>query len=163
MRWEAGKSYQRRVVDASLVRYPMMDPVAALGLAANIVAFIDFSWKLLYEIKDLHDSSTGTLLENDTLERISNDLMSLNDDLTAPSAINAIPAPVRSLASQCKDVTIKLLDVLDDLKVRGSHRKWKSFVQALRSVWKKEEIEGLMKRLERLRSEMLFRLQVLLK
>ena len=140
-----------------------MDPVAALGLAASIVTFIDFSWKLLYEVKDLNDSSTGASLEHDTLEKISNDLLSLNNDLTAPSAINAIPAPIRDLAGQCKDVTIELLDVLNDLKVRGPHKRWKSFVQALRSVWKKEEIEGLIKRLERLRDELQFRLQVLLK
>lgn len=140
-----------------------MDPVAAIGLAGNIVQFLDFSCKLLSGAKGLYNSTTGASDENKVLETVSNDLRLLNDDLTAPSAHGAIPDSIRSLACQCKDVAIQLIEVLDDIKVKGTHRKWSSFVQALRGVWKKEQIEGLSKQLDRLRSEIQIRLQLMMR
>lgn len=119
-----------------------MDPVAAIGLAGNIVQFLDFSCKLLSGAKGLYNSSTGASDENEVLETVSNDLRLLNDELTAPSAYGAIPDPIRGLADQCKDVAIQLIEVLKEIKVKGTHRRRSSFVQALRGVWKKEQIEG---------------------
>ncbi len=123
----------------------MMDPVAAIGLAGTIVQFVDFSWKLLSETRDLYDSSTGVSADNDVLEKISKDLTNLNDALTAPSTAGAIPDRLRNLACQCKGAAEELFEVLDKIKIKGSRRKWKSFMQALRSVWKKEQIENLFK------------------
>ena len=138
----------------------MLDPIAALGLAANIVQFVDFSWKLINDAKDLYESNNGASADNDVLQSVTNDIMLLDNKLTAPTAPGAIPDSIRTLASQCKDVARELLRVLDKLKVDGPHKKWKSFVQALRSVWKKKQIQSLVERLERLRSEMQFRLQL---
>lgn len=140
-----------------------MDPVAALGLAGNIVQFVDFSCKILQDTKSLYSSSTGVSAENDVVEAICRDIINLNDALTAPSAPGAIPDSMRSLASTCKDVAAELLGTLDKIRVREPHRKWKSFVQALRSVWKKEQIEELVRRMERLRSETQYRLQLMLR
>jgi N-terminal domain on NACHT_NTPase and P-loop NTPases len=141
----------------------MIDPLAALGLAGNIVQFVDFSYNLLCESKALYDSRTGATADNVLIETIATDLSLLNARLTAPSAPGAIPDPIRSLASQCKDVARDLLDVIDNIKVKGSHKRWKSFIQALRTVWKKEEIEALVRRMESLRSEMQFRLQIMMR
>ena len=140
-----------------------MDPVAALGLAGNIVQFVDFSCKVIHDSKSLYSSSTGASAGNDILESISSDIIDLNDALTAPSAPGAIPDSMRDLASKCKDVAVELLVTLDKIKVKGPHRKWKSFVQALRSIWGKEQIEELVKRMERLRSETQYRLQLMLR
>lgn len=141
----------------------MIDPLAALGLAGNIVQFVDFSYVLVCESKALYESRTGATADNVLIETIITDLDLLNAKLTAPSAPGQIPDPIRSLASQCKQVATDLLNVLDDIKVKGSHKKCKSFIQALRSVWKKEEIEALVRRMESLRSEMQFRLQVMMR
>ncbi len=73
----------------------MIDPIAAIGLAANIVQFVDFSWKLLSETRDLYDSSTGVSADNDLLETISKDLINLNDALTAPSTAGVIPDRIK--------------------------------------------------------------------
>ena len=140
-----------------------MDPVAALGLAANIVQFVNFSCKVLQDTKSLYKSTTGASAENDVLEVICHDLMDLDTALTAPSAPGAIPDSLRSLASLCKEVAAELLGILDKIRVREPRHKWKSFVQALRSVRKKEQIEELLKRIERLRNEMQFRLHLMLR
>ena len=140
-----------------------MDPVAALGLAGNIVQFVDFSCKVIQDTKSLYKSSTGASAENDVLEVICSDLVDLDNALTAPSAPGAIPDSMRNLASMCKEVAAELLGTLDKIRTREPRRKWKSFVQALRSVWKKEQIEELVKRMERLRSETQYRLQLMLR
>ena len=140
-----------------------MDPVTALGLASNIVQFVDFSWKLLSGTIDLYGSETGALADHDVLELISSDLIKLNDALLDPSYTVHVSDPIRDLAGQCKAVAQELFRILEKIKVVGSPNKWKSFVQALRGVWKKEQIEALVKRLESLRAEMHFRLQWMLR
>ena len=140
-----------------------MNTVAAIGLAGNIVQFVDFSWKLIVEARDLHNSSSGASKGNEMLELISNDLNTLTDKLTARTTLGVVPESLRNLASQCKHVADELLGVLITLKIKGGNRKWKSFVKSLRTVWKKEQIEQLMKRLEILRDAMQFRLQLILR
>ena len=140
----------------------MLDPITSIGLAGNIVQFVDFSWGLLRETKDLYNSSEGTTADIDVLESISNDIIDLDDTLTAPSAAGAIPQQMRDLASQCKEIAQELLLILDKVKAKEPRKKWRSFVAALRSVWKKEQIENLVKRLERLRDQMQTRLQWML-
>jgi hypothetical protein len=140
----------------------MIDPLAALGLAGNIVQFVDFSYNLFCESKALYNSGSGATADNVVIETIVKDLNILNDRLTVPSSPGAIPDPIRSLAGQCKDVARDLLEVIESIQVKGPHKRWKSFVQALRSVRKKEEIEALVRRMERLRGEMQFRLQIMI-
>ena len=137
----------------------MVDPLAALGLAASIVQIVDFSHKLLSESRALYVSSIGASADNVVIETIATDLDLLNSKLTAPAAPGAIPDPLRSLASRCKDIAGELFDVLDKIKAMGPHMKWKSFVQALQCVWKR----GESRRMESLRREMHFRLQVMMR
>ena len=77
-----------------------MDPVATLGLAASIVQFVDFSWKLWIQTKDLYESGTGVSEEVNNLESIFRDLIEFDNKLTAPSTAKAIPDEMRQLASQ---------------------------------------------------------------
>ncbi|KAL9613688.1 MAG: hypothetical protein Q9167_001765 [Letrouitia subvulpina] len=142
-----------------------MDPVSALALAGNIVQFVDFSFKLLRETKTIYQSSSGGSEDNDVIEKITMDVISLNNNLTASAAPAVIPEDLRALAGQCKLVAEKLLKALEDVKVKGSHRVWKSFKQALENVWKmkKEEINSLVIQTERLRNEMQYRLQWMLR
>ena len=140
----------------------MLDPITTIGLAGNIVQFVDFSWKLLSETKGMYDSTTGTLAEYDIVEAISDDIIRLDDALMAPSAAGAIPEQIRNLASQCREIAQELLSALAKVKAQEPHKKWKSFVAALRNVWRKGEIENLVRRLDRLRDQMQLRLQWLL-
>ncbi|KAL8797113.1 MAG: hypothetical protein Q9195_000580 [Heterodermia aff. obscurata] len=122
----------------------MIDPVTAIGLATNVVQFVDFSWGLLCDSKRLYDSGTGLSAENEDLEMISNDLLRLYCALTAPSSVGAIPDQMGNLAFQCKSVAEELLTALNKVKEKGPRKRWTSFVVTLQSVWKKGQIEGLM-------------------
>jgi hypothetical protein len=45
---------------------------------------------------------------------------------------------------------------IDGLKIKGKkHRKWKSFGQAIKSAWSREEVSSLVERLESLKDALL--------
>ena len=139
-----------------------MDAAASMGLASNIMQFVDFSWKLFQEARDLYNSSTGASPENDILEVVSRDLSFRIHRVNAIAQRHVtIPESMITLIYQCDKVANKLLKTLDLIKLQTPHKKWGSFVQALRSVWKKDKIAGLVRQLERLRDEVLFALRIM--
>ena len=140
-----------------------MDPVTTLGLAANIVQFVDFSRRLVCRTRGLYESNTGVSGDHDVLETVCKDLVQLNTALVTSSAASTIPAQYRELASDCTSIAEELLTVLDYVRMTQSHKKWKSFLTALRCVWKERQIEDLITRIERLRNMMQFRLQYMLR
>ena len=140
-----------------------MDPSTGLGIASGIVQFVDFSWRLLHEFQDLYKSGTGMTADNDVIEIIARDLALHNNELLVPSFPSNLPEPFFRLASRCKAVADELLRVLDEIKVKNPHKKWTTFVQALRSVWKKERVTNLLERMERLRGQMHFSIQLMLR
>jgi hypothetical protein len=149
---------------SSQITKMVVDPFTALGLAGNIVQFVDFLCKLLSESRSLYESSTGASDDNIVLEKIANDLSLLTSELTTSSSPAVLPASSELLetATLCKQVAAELSQALDELKVKGPHKKWKSFVQALRSVMKKEQIQALARRLDTVQRQLNTRLLVLL-
>jgi hypothetical protein len=131
-----------------------MDPLSALGLASNIVQFVDFTCKLISITHSLYESTSGTKEENLELEKLAHAIRSLADDATAkfPNTKNASTQEVtlRELSDMCRGVADELLSVLQTLKVKGSHKKWESFYHALKSEWKQKEISALEERLHRI-------------
>ncbi|KAI1446723.1 hypothetical protein F5Y02DRAFT_55953 [Annulohypoxylon stygium] len=129
-----------------------MEPLSALSLAGNILQFIEFTSHLLSTSVEIYKSSTGTLDSKVALEEIYQRLSYLSVSLitasrnTQPSASELA---LRSIASSCNDDCIRLLAVLNDIRVdEGSHRLWKSFRAALKLAWRGEqEIEKLATRL----------------
>jgi len=51
-----------------------MDPFTAIGLASNILSFIDFSAQLINGAREIYDSTTGTTEDNKSRESIVNEM-----------------------------------------------------------------------------------------
>ena len=58
-----------------------MDPLTALGLAANIVQFVDFTSKLISQSHEIYRSADGALEDHVALENVANNLSKLSDEL----------------------------------------------------------------------------------
>lgn len=148
----------------------MVDPFSALGVAGNIVQFLDFGSKLVSKGKEIYSSADGSSITNVELEIISQDLHEITDSLasTPPSNLSQIynlgDDEMRRLATSCKAVAEQLLGVVRDLKVDENckHRRWKSFRQALKSVWKDSDIQSLQDRLDGFRGQLTIRLITIL-
>jgi hypothetical protein len=135
----------------------MMDAVTALGVAAAAAQFVDFGTKIVSKTRQLHDSISGALPENIEIEAASKRLSGMVPTLQTGkpaqgySGLQTILPSDRILEDICRgclDVSKELIPRLEKLKVMGgSHRKWKSFRQALKSVWSKESIREIRERL----------------
>lgn len=139
----------------------MSGPFTELGVAGNIVQFLDFSIKLVVRGNELYKSADGSLGSLIEVEIVYRDLSNLSSTLKLPVAGDPKSAPTKydglvDIAISCQDLAKTLLDILQDFKVDPGqkHGKWKSFGQAQKSVWKQSQIEELEKRLNRLSKEM---------
>jgi hypothetical protein len=130
-----------------------MEVLAAIGVAGNIVQFVDFGGKLISKTAEIYKSGTGALIENVDIETATNDLIRLTTKLQ-DSADSVDDRALKELCQSCGGVAHQLLTVLDKVKAKGKHEKWKSFRRALLSVWNKEDIAALEQRLVRFRNEL---------
>ncbi|EPE34009.1 hypothetical protein GLAREA_07022 [Glarea lozoyensis ATCC 20868] len=141
----------------------MADPLTALGLAASIVQFISFTSSLISKASEISNTAQGATVEIIELKAIATNITTLNAEILPPSAPRGNDQQSRKAAKSgellhelctgCEEVSKKLLDVLEKLECEGGRSKWKSFRQALKTVWKESEIEALSKRLERYRGQ----------
>lgn len=130
-----------------------MEALAAVSLAGNILQFVDSTKKLISTARNF--SVFGAKKENLELEGLAQELQHFARRVSPSEVPQAVTLSeedeaLKSLESQCLDITTELLGVLDSLKLKGDYNKWHSFHQALRSEWKKPEIDALQARLDRI-------------
>jgi hypothetical protein len=139
-----------------------MEPLSAIGLAGNIIQFVDFGTKFVSVAAEIYKSSTGSLQENEELALIVRDLEQQSSTISSALETSGDPLIGQLLAS-CKTIASELAVILGRVKqpdndhniaasLRGSFR-------ALRSARKIKELE---RRLDRIRAEICARLLVLL-
>jgi hypothetical protein len=132
-----------------------MDPFTALGLAGNILQFVDFSCELISKSREIYNSGVNTHFVD--LQIVAANLSELsascssnrfNLEFEEEDALNIT-------ATACKEVADELLLTIEKLILKnGMHNKWSSFRQALKAIWKKDKIDALEHRLDTLRSQL---------
>lgn len=142
-----------------------MDPLTAVGLAGNIIQFVDFSMKILSGSVQLYSSASGATEEHDELESLTRNLRDLANRTryetpvlprTNRSSLSAKSKEVlKSLSEECVKVADEMLDALDSIKVKGDRRAWKSVLQALRTVWREGHVNNLQRRLGRISRQLI--------
>ncbi|KAI9680269.1 MAG: hypothetical protein M1822_007268 [Bathelium mastoideum] len=144
-----------------------MDPLAAFGVAVNVIQLIDFSTKLVSGARQIHHSFHGELEEHTELKLVTDDLSKLarrldvsiesqkaGDTLRPHENHKDILDQQKRIAIECQRLATQLLTTLNKLKGGSGSKTWNSIRQALLTAWRKDEIEALEKRLDRLRQEM---------
>ena|SRR5438034_577290 len=131
-----------------------MDPFTAIGLAGNIITFIDFGFQVVSTAREIYGSNSGTTSENEDLEfltgKVSN--LALNLDPKIPtSQMTDDERNLNSVAVECTRLSNDLLDLLKNLKARKTGSTKESLRAVWRNIWKKKEKTELEKRLERCR------------
>jgi hypothetical protein len=158
----------------------MLDPFTALDIAGNIVQFISFTAKLITTSNEIHQSTNNASIEHLDLEAIANNLRYLSERLKEDLRRHLIPPlgggtsmsnasdkrteiQLRFINSKCSQEADALLAALRDLRLDGQLKKWQCFKQALKSVWKDNQIKGVVNRLSEYRkaldTELLFSLR----
>jgi hypothetical protein len=135
-----------------------MDPFTALGLAGNLVQFVDFAWKLVTETREIAISADGSNENTRSLTSIMIDIKSSN---AAIETITPDDEPLSSIIKECGVVSRQLVEVLEKLKVEPDQSRWASFTVALKGLLKKKDIERLFESISRLRQRVLEHLGVI--
>ncbi|KAH7409565.1 hypothetical protein BKA64DRAFT_400156 [Cadophora sp. MPI-SDFR-AT-0126] len=143
----------------------MLDPLTSISLASAVVQFVDFSVKLVSAGHELYEQ--GSLADNDEVEKITQDLANLTEELGADR-----PAPaqqlsqdeiaIKQLAGSCKELAEEMLAVLTTLKGQKPKSGLETVRKSLRSMRKKGKIQDIEKRLGKIRDELNLRLTAIL-
>jgi len=136
----------------------VLDPLSAVRLVVNIFDLINYSIQIVSKAREVHKSAAGADNETVDIEATTKDLVELTVKLQTPSNSPTNDPALDIICQGCKNVTQELLDALAKVKVEGRNSKWKSTRKALRSVWSKDEINAIEKRLTMFRDEINLRL-----
>ncbi|KAH0429597.1 hypothetical protein CcaCcLH18_08297 [Colletotrichum camelliae] len=92
-----------------------MDPVTAIGLVSGILAFIDFSTKLVRGATQIYASKSGTPEDNNTIESAAIQIHQFSADLSIPE----------TTTSHLLGNDAKLCELADEYKLFGQHGRTK--------------------------------------
>lgn len=164
-------------IDINYLLYTM-EALSALGLAGNVVQFVDFVSQLISTGSEIAGSVQGTTERTLEFEKVYDSLNSFSSrlhvtgnhasnnkdteglrgllaDLTEPSQRVELQSHIRSLeelAADCSVLCQQLLEMVRKFRVKGScGRSFKSFLAALKMAWSSKKIQGLEERLNRYR------------
>ena len=139
-----------------------MEALAAIGLASNVVQFLEFVGKVISGGIEAHNATDGANATVRTLATVTADLNGLCEKLTQPHREQQTPTAsdvaLDTLVQSCKQLGQDLIKTLEGLKVNDHHKTWSSVCQALKSAWKTREIERYEARLEAYRSQIVMHL-----
>lgn len=140
----------------------VLEAFGAIALAGNILQFIEFTSKVVSKSVDVYHSASGASQENIVLQTITEELRRLSDSIAVEHVgASEDDQALVTLAGLCRAQAVKLMTVLQGLNVRADgkqSRKWESVYQALKSEWKKDEIEEFQKTLARFQTQIIFQL-----
>ena len=135
----------------------MMDPITAVGFAASILNFIDYSHKVVTGTIEVFRS--GSTAKNVHISEVISDLQDAAKDLTKlPPGRSYHEKALHQLSASCQELAKELTTLLARLSTTDRHSKWTSVRVALRSMRKDGKVAELESTLDKYRSQVLLRL-----
>jgi hypothetical protein len=148
-----------------------MEAVAALGIAGNVVQFIDFATKLCATSGEIYRHTNGASATNaqaemllksfvETIDRVTSDLESYFSSLEAASGQAQLQenVGVTDIIKDCQMIARDLSQRFNKLKTNEKPDRWKSFMAGVKCIWRKDELEELSNRLKKNREELQWRI-----
>jgi hypothetical protein len=154
----------------------VLEAFAAIGLAGNIVQFVDFSCKLFSESREIYSSASGVTNEATDLLTITKNLeeycVSLSTNALGPrTPSNSFPKPLlpklehelalRKLVEESRDAAQELLKIIEKVRAKNPNSKWDSFQACLKGIMKREKIERLAERMDSFRLQLIIQLEAM--
>jgi hypothetical protein len=135
-----------------------MDPFAAIGLAGNIINFIEFGHSVISKAKDIRNSTSGSSSANNALTSMTQRLQDMTLSLPGggSTAASNQSQSLAQLGMECHEVSEELLNLLENLRAKDPTSKRSTFRAALREMSgsKKEQVHQLERRLDRCRQQL---------
>jgi len=114
------------------------EPLAAMGLASNVLQFVDFTSKLCAQIKEYASSVSGLPKE---LSQQAVQLSALLDLLKELSQQPNGPEPGKVVLGRCQIQAQELSDLLESLQGGRGQSRWKTVKVAVKSLKRTQQID----------------------
>ncbi|KAK4234261.1 hypothetical protein C8A03DRAFT_37969 [Achaetomium macrosporum] len=103
-----------------------MDPLTAIGLASNILSFIDFGAKVVSRAVDVYGSASGLTSEDQISEGIATHMCYLCSKLRQPQGtqLTGEEVALANLAAKCEDLSKQIIALVEKSKPKTSDSKW---------------------------------------
>jgi len=134
-----------------------MDPFSAIGLAGNILAFIDFGFKTLAVAREVYGSPAGQTAGHAEIELLASQARDLMADLKLrkpTSEMGPDELRLQQVAAECGRISDELLLLLSKLKAARPGSKRDSLGAVWRNIRKKDEKQRLEQRLDQCRLQL---------
>ncbi|KAL1881600.1 hypothetical protein Plec18167_003197 [Paecilomyces lecythidis] len=135
-----------------------MDILTAVGLASNILSFIDFAGKCVKGAYDIYNSDLGSTPDNSRSKQLLDDIITATDTLNSHfRGISKNEKSLREICKLCRQQSDKLQKILGELTVTEKDSKWQTLKVSFKSMRKetKEEIASIEKSLDSCRLQTL--------
>lgn len=132
-----------------------MDPFAAIGLAGNIITFLEFGYNVLSKAREIQNSGRGISSSNQALASMTQRLQDVASSLSG-NGTTAISESLAQLVAECHKTSQDLLNMLEKLRASSPASTRSSLRAAFREMSgkKKNEVHELEKRLDRCRQQL---------
>ncbi|KAF2228710.1 hypothetical protein EV356DRAFT_537856 [Viridothelium virens] len=141
-----------------------MDPLSAMGVAGNIIAFVEFTSKLVSKAYEIYLSTARMTDEHADLANVIEDVHAVTRRLgsSAGPAVTDDEAALINLVNKCRKLSEDLIRALERLQTKKPMSKSESFHVAWRAMREKGNLESLEKRIGRYRRQILDRIVVMM-
>jgi hypothetical protein len=140
-----------------------MDPLAAIGLANNIVAFVEFASKIITGAHEVYSSATGTTSNNADMALVIGDVRAMTRRLHVVKPVTDDDIALQDLVVKCQELSTDLISTLSRLQTKDPKSKTASMRVAWRAMRSKDKVESLEKRIERYRAQILDRILIMMR
>ncbi|CZR68365.1 uncharacterized protein PAC_18264 [Phialocephala subalpina] len=140
-----------------------MDPLTAIGLASNILSFLDFSVKVFSGAIDIYDSPSGLTEENRSSEAIVAQMKHFASKLQPPddAQLTGDEKALCKLACECDDLSTRIIALIEKARPKDRKSKSASILAGLKSKWHEAERRKLEERLGHCRAQLALQLNYL--
>ncbi|KAE9364398.1 hypothetical protein N431DRAFT_488965 [Stipitochalara longipes BDJ] len=140
-----------------------MDPLTALSVAASVVQFVDFTFKVLSDAHQLYEN--GELSVHEQTSKVAHDLASFSRQLrksirdqNSTAALTENELELDLLCRECASLSSELITKLENLKPPARGHPWESVGHALKSMWSRKDLNEVEVKLSKYRDAMNSRL-----
>jgi hypothetical protein len=142
-----------------------MDPLTAIGLVSNIVAFIDLGTKLLKGAREVRASLPGTTEENRSREVLVDEIKAFSSKLLAPDDTGFVGRDKQlcNLAEECRILSTQLIELLGKIKARDPKSKRESVWLSVKNRYYEKDRQDLEQRLDSCQTQLGLQLNFLIR
>lgn len=144
-----------------------MDPFTALGLAGNVLQFIEFTSMVINQVGEIRQhGNPASVVELDTVTRDFDVLarkLAAATTVGEPSCLSQDDQAIVDMSRDCASLATQLSASVSKVNGQPGQSTWRTLRQALRTIWTEKEMSALARRLSMIREQLQFRMTFMMK